>query len=416
MFRPAALFIGLRYTRAKRRNHFISFISTVSMVGIALGVAVLITVLSVMNGFDREIKKRVFAMVSPITISTMSGSISGWQDFQKMIMEFPDISASAPFATGEVLLSYSGSVQPALVNGVLPEQEKNVSELSQKMVVGKLSDLKAGKFGIVLGENLANVLEANLGDKITVVTPQVSLSPAGVIPRFKRFTVVGIFRAGNGFGFDRSMGFIHLSDAQKLLGLGDNVTGLHLNTKDVYAAPRIAQKLAAELTPSASISTWADQFGDFFHAVKLEKTMMFLILLLILAVAAFNMVSTLVMVVSEKESDIAILRTIGATPRMIMSVFIVQGGLVGVIGTLLGVIGGVALAWNVTDVVNVIQNVFHVQFLSSNVYFVNYLPSEIQVGDVVKISVASLFLSLIATVYPAWRASKMDPVESLRYE
>lgn len=416
MFKPTALFIGLRYTRAKRRNHFISFISTVSMIGIALGVAVLITVLSVMNGFDKEIKKRVFSMVPPITITSNTGSISNWEEFENTLKSFPDIKFMAPFVTGEVLLSFGGSVQPALVNGIMPLQEKNISELSQKMVAGKLDDLKSGKFGIVIGENLANALGATMGDKITVVTPQVSLSPAGVIPRFKRFTVVGIFNAGNGFGFDRSMGFIQLNDAQKLLGMGTNITGMHINISNAYAAPKIAEQLAGELTASANITTWADQFGEFFHAVALEKTMMFLILLLILAVAAFNMVSTLVMVVSEKESDIAILRTFGATPRMIMMIFMVQGALVGIMGTVFGVLGGLLLAWNATAIVNFIQAVFHVQLLSSNVYFVDYLPSDVQLADVLKIGCASLFLSLIATLYPAWRASKMDPVESLRYE
>ncbi|RDI46021.1 lipoprotein-releasing ABC transporter permease subunit [Aquicella lusitana] len=417
MFRPVSLFVGLRYTRAKRRNHFISFISLVSMIGIALGVMVLITVLSVMNGFDREIKKRVFTMVPPMTISSVTGYIAGWQDLQKTMTEFPAITASAPFATGEVLLSSGGgAAQPALLTGVLPAEAKKVSAVAEKMVQGRLSDLQAGKFGIVLGENLASLLDVSPGDKVTVFVPQVTISPAGVIPRAKRFTVVGIFKAGGGFGFDRGLGFIHLNDAQKLMGLGDNVTGLHLNIKDVYAAPSIARDLMTQLSPTASITTWADQFGEFFHAVQLEKTMMFFILLLIIAVAAFNLVATLVMVVNEKQSDIAILRTFGATPNMIMNIFIVQGGLIGVFGTLLGVVLGVLLAWNVTDIVNWIEHVFRVQFLSSNVYFVNYLPSEIEWMDVVKISVAALFLSLIATIYPAWRASKMDPVESLRYE
>lgn len=416
MFRPAALFIGLRYTRAKRRNHFISFISIVSMIGIALGMTVLITVLSVMNGFDREIQKRVFSMVPPITVGSVTGYVADWREVQKTLMEFPFVTGSAPFANGEVLLNYSGSTQPAIITGILPDEEKNVNEITNKMVQGKLTDLQSGKFGIVLGEALALALDARLGDKVTVVTPQVSLSPAGVIPRFKRFTVVGIFRAGSGFGFDKGLGFVHLNDAQRLLGLSDNVTGIHLKVNNAFAAPALARDLMMQLSPSASITTWADQFGEFFHAVKLEKTMMFLILLLILAVAAFNMVSTLVMVVSEKESDIAILRTIGATPGMIMATFIVQGGIIGVFGTLLGLIGGITLALNVTEIVNWIEHVFRVQFLSSSVYFVDYLPSVIQWGDIIKISCASLFLSLIATIYPAWRASKMDPVESLRYE
>lgn len=416
MFRPAALFIGLRYTRAKRRNSFISFISLISMIGIALGVMVLITVLSVMNGFDKEIKKRVFSMVPPITVSSVNGSVSDWQTLEKTLGKLPSIKATAPYVTGEVLLSYSGGVQAALVNGILPENEKNVSELATKMVQGNLSDLQPGKFGIVLGENLAELLGATVGDKVTVVTPQVSLSPAGVLPRFKRFTVIGIFRAGNGFGFDRGFGFIHLNDAQKLYGLGTFVTGLHVNISDVYAAPKVAAQIINALSENASVSTWGDQFGEFFHAVQLEKTMMFFILILLIAVAAFNLVSTLVMVVNDKEADIAILRTFGATPGMIMSIFMVQGGLVGLIGTFLGVAGGIALAYNVTSIVNTIEYVFHVQLISSNVYFVNYLPSVIMFSDIVKICIVSLVLSFVATIYPAWSASKTDPVESLRYE
>src|SRR3990167_1938824 len=409
MFRPAALYIGLRYTRAKTRNHFISFISLVSMIGIALGVAVLITVLSVMNGFDREIKNRVFSMVSPVTVSSVTGYVAGWKGLQKTMKEFPFVTASAPFASGEVLLNYGGSVQPAIVTGILPDEEKSVSALSEKMISGKLTDLSSRSFAIVLGENLASRLNANVGDQVTVITPQVSLSPAGVLPRYKRFKVVGIFRAGSGFGFDAGLGFIHLNDAQKLMSLGENVTGLHLNVKDVFLAPKVAQTLSRELSPTASITTWADQFGEFFRAVQLEKTMMFFILLLIVAVAAFNLVSTLVMVVNEKQSDIAILRTFGATPQMVMNIFIIQGGLIGVFGTLFGVMGGLLLAWNVTDIVNWIEQIFRVQFLSSSVYFVDYLPSEIEWQDILKISVVSLLLSLVATVYPAWRASKKKP-------
>jgi len=415
MFRPAALFIGMRYTRAKRRNHFISFISLVSMMGIALGIAVLITVLSVMNGFDREIKKRVFSMVPPITVSSATGTLADWSRLQALLKHSPEINDSAPFITAEVLLNFSGSTQPAVISGILPDEEKKVSEVSTKMIEGELTNLQKGQFGIVLGENLASALNAKIGDKITVVTPQVTLSPAGVVPRFKRFVVVGVFKAGNGFGFDRSLGFVALNDAQKLLGMGENVSGLHLSIQNVFAAPRIASDLKRQLT-GANVTTWADQFGEFFHAVQLEKTMMFFILLLIIAVAAFNLVSTLMMVVSEKESDIAILRTYGATPRMIMMIFIVQGAIIGLFGTLLGLLGGILLASNVTEIVNGIQNLFHVQFLSSNVYFVNYLPSEIECRDVATICLASLLLSLVATVYPAWRASKMDPVESLRYE
>lgn len=416
MFRPASLFIGLRYTRAKKRNHFISFISLMSMLGIALGVLVLITVLSVMNGFDREIKKRVFGMVPPITVSSLMGYVSNWQDANKVLLQSKEITATAPFVTGQVLLTYHGLVEPALVNGIFPAQEKNISQIANQMVEGKLADLVPNRFNIVLGEDLANRLGAYVGEKITVVTPEVSLSPAGVIPRFKRFTVSGIFRAGNGFGFDAGFAFINLNDAQRLMQLNQDVSGIHARIEDVYQAPRITNQLMNKFGPSAKVSNWTEQFGAFFHAVKLEKTMMFFILMLIVAVAVFNLVCTLVMVVNDKEADIAILRTLGATPRSVMLIFVVQGAIVGIVGTLLGVIGGILLALNVTQLVNWIQKIFHVQFLSSSVYFVDYLPSELQLKDVIQISMVAITLSLIATLYPAWRASRTQPVEALRYE
>jgi len=416
MFRPAALFIGLRYTRAKRRNHFISFISLMSMLGIALGVLVLITVLSVMNGFDREIKKRVFSMVPPVTVTSMTDVVSNWQDVEKRVKQNPNVISVAPFVTGQVLITNEGVVQPAILDGVDPAAEKNITELPQKMVQGKLEQLVPGQFGIILGQELADRLNASIGDKITVVTPEVSLTPAGVIPRFKRFTVIGVFRAGTGFGFDGTLAFIHLRDGQKLMQLDTAVSGIHASIKNVYAAPRVSEQLAATLGPSARIMNWSDQFGALFHAISLEKTMMFFILLLIIAVAVFNLVCTLVMVVNDKESDIAILRTFGATPKMIMATFMVQGAIVGVVGTFLGVAGGVLLAANVTTLVNWIEGIFHVQFLSSSVYFINYLPSELQSSDIIRISVASLVFSLLATLYPAWRASRTEPVEALRYE
>lgn len=416
MFRPAAVFIGLRYTRAKRRNHFISFISLMSMLGIALGVIVLITVLSVMNGFDREIKERVFSMVPPITVSSVASYIENWEDLRNYIKKLPYITAVAPYVNSQVLLSSSGMVQPAMLNGIVPEEEKKIAHLGDKIVQGNLDNLTPGSFGIVLGEDLANRLDVIVGDKVTVVTPEMSLSPAGVVPRFKRFTVVGVFKAGGGFGFDTLLAYINLSDAQKLFEMGTAVSGLHLNIKDAYAAQMITQKLMKALTPTARITNWTDQFGAFFHAINLEKTMMFFILLLIIAVAAFNLVCTLAMVVNEKEADIAILRTIGATPKMVMSIFIVQGATIGIIGTLLGVIGGITLARHVTEVVNWIQQIFHVQFLSASIYFVDYLPSQIQSSDVWQVSLAALFLSLLATIYPAWRASRVEPVEALRYE
>lgn len=416
MFRPTAFFIGLRYTRAKRRNHFISFVSLMSMFGIALGVLVLITVLSVMNGFDREIKKRVFSMAAPITVSSVSGTVSDWKILQSLLQKTPGAIGVAPFVTAQVMLTNAGANQPVMLTGILPEEEKAVTALADKMVVGDLTGLVPGQFGIILGEELAVRLGVAVGDKIVVVTPQVSVSPAGIMPRLKRFTVVGLFRAGSGFGFDTNLAFIQLRDAQKLTGIGDAVSGLHVNVQEPFYAAETANHISNELNQSARVTTWADQFGALFHAISLEKTMMFFILLLIIAVAVFNLVCSLVMVVNDKESDIAILRTFGATPGMIMMIFVVQGAIIGVIGTLIGIVLGVLLAWNATAIVDWIQAIFHVQFLSSNVYFVNFLPSELQWTDVIRISFAALFLSLLATLYPAWRASRTLPVEALRYE
>lgn len=416
MFRPVSVFIGLRYTRAKRRNHFISFISMMSMAGIALGVIVLITVLSVMNGFDREIQKRVFSMIPPITITSFTNAVANWPEVAAAVQKIPTVTAVAPFVAGTVLLTTSANVQPALVQGIIPSDERKITELYEKMVQGDLESLTKQKFGIVIGEDLANRLDVNIGDKITVVSPQVSLSPAGVIPRYKRFTVTGIFKAGSGFGFDMGLAYINMPDGQVLFQLGSNVSGLHLATQNVYDAPAMSESIIKVLNPTAHVTNWTEQFGPFFHAVKLEKTMMFFILMLIIAVAVFNLVCTLVMVVSEKEADIAILRTIGATPRMIMMIFVVQGGIIGVVGTLIGIIGGVALAHNVTEIVEGIQHLFHVQLISSSVYFVDYLPSELQWKDVWQISGCALVLSLMATLYPAWSASRTEPVEALRYE
>ncbi len=415
MFRPITFFIGLRYTRAKRRNHFISFVSMMSMFGIALGIIALITVLSVMNGFDREIKKHVFSMVPALTVSSEATYIENWQDLEKFIKKVPDVTAVAPYVDGQVLITNGGRVHPSLIRGIIPGEEKKISALDDEMIQGDLKSLVTGSFGIVLGADIANYLDVMVGDKVTVVTSEMSVSLAGVIPRFKRFMVTGIFSAGGGSGFD-SMSFISLGDAQKLLEMKTAVSGLHVNINNVYAVREFANQLMQQLTPTARIMTWADQFGPFFKAVSLEKTMMFFILMLIIAVAVFNLVSTLVMVVNEKESDIAILRTIGATPRTIMGIFIVQGATIGIVGTLLGVIGGIALATHVTEIVRWIEHVLHMQFISSKIYYVDYLPSEIQWGDVLSISLWALGLSFLATIYPAWRASKTEPVEALRYE
>jgi lipoprotein-releasing system permease protein len=414
MFKPLALYIGLRYTRAKKRNHFVSFISLSSMLGIGLGVMVLITVLSVMNGFDEEIHKRFFGMAPEITVSGRNGQIADWQKLEAELKNTPGVTAIAPYIGAQGLLTHEGQILPIVLTGIDPQQEQAVTHLKDKLVVGNMADLQ--HFGIILGRGLANNLGVMVGDKVTIMIPAASVTPAGMIPRFKRFTVAGIFSAGAGFNFDTKLAFINMADAQKLMQFGDNVSGLKLKVRNIYEAPALSEKLAEKLGYDYEVGNWTQQFGEFFHAVKLEKTMMFLILLLIIAVAAFNLVASLVMVVNDKQSEIAILRTLGATPSSILWIFIVQGMMVGIVGTLIGLAGGLILASNATSIVNALQSVLHTQLLSSNVYFVDYLPSKIMFSDLWQICVVALLMSFVATIYPAWRASKTVIAEALHYE
>lgn len=416
MFRPIALYIGLRYTRAKRANHFISFISLSSMLGIALGVTVLITVLSVMNGFDQQIRERVMAMAPQVTVSTLSQKMPDWKTMQQNVLKDPQVIDAEPFVSGQGLLQNAGISQPVVMNGVSPSQQSRLTDISHKMVQGSFDALRPGRFGIVLGYDLALNLGLRVGDKVLLMIPQASVTPVGVLPRLRRFDVVGIFHVGKGFGFDDHLAFINLKDAQVLYQLGSAVSGLRLKVSNFYAAPRIASRLASNLPEGYIVGNWTQTFGALFHAIQLEKTMMFLILMLIIAVAAFNLVSSLVMTVADKRADIAILRTFGATPRTILAIFMVQGTIVGFVGTFLGVLGGIVLSLNATRLVNWIQSVFHVQLLSSNIYFVDYLPSRLQGSDVWHICLAALVMSLLATIYPAWRASRTQPAQALRYE
>jgi len=414
MFKPLALFIGLRYTRAKKKNHFVSFISLSSMLGIGMGVMVLITVLSVMNGFDEEIHKRFFGMAPEITVSGQDGKISNWQGLADRLKKFPGVKAVAPYVGGQGLLTHEGQVLPIVLTGILPEQEQQVNHLQDKLLVGNMADLN--HFGIILGRGLADSLGVMLGDKVTIMIPQATVTPAGMVPRFKRFTVKGVFSAGSGFNFDTRLAFINLEDAQKLMQMGDQVTGLKMKIANVYQAPMMSEQLEAKLGDNYQVGNWTRDFGAFFQAVKMEKTMMFLILLLIIAVAAFNLVSSLVMVVNDKQAEIAILRTIGATPSMVLRIFIVQGMMVGLVGTFLGLLGGVLLASNATAIVNFFQSVFDVQLLSSNIYFVDYLPSKILFSDLWQVCAMAMLMSFAATIYPSWRASKTVIAEALHYE
>ncbi|TLS19111.1 MAG: lipoprotein-releasing ABC transporter permease subunit [Betaproteobacteria bacterium] len=412
---PYELLVGLRYTRAKRRNHFISFISLISMAGIALGVAALIVVLSVMNGFQKELRTRILGVASHIQVTAINGELHNWLEVGRQTLQHPEVKAAAPFVQAQAMLSRDETVRGTLVRGVIPELEDKVADFGRFMKAGKLENLQPGGFGIVLGSDLANAMGVTLEDKVTLIAPQGTVTPAGVVPRLRSFTVVGIFEAGM-YEYDSGLALIDMSDAQLLYRLGDGVSGVRLKLDDLFRAPRVARELVPLIQEDAYISDWTRSHANFFRAVQIEKNMMFIILSLIVAVAAFNIVSTLVMAVTDKQADIAILRTLGASPRSIMAVFVVQGALIGVIGLGLGVVGGVALALNIDVVVPFIERVLGTQFLAKDVYYISQLPSELQWGDVTGITAIAFVLALAATLYPSWRASRVNPAEALRYE
>jgi lipoprotein-releasing system permease protein len=416
MFRPLELFVGLRYTRAKRRNHFISFISLISMLGVALGVAALITVLSVMNGFEKELRERILGMAAHVTITGAEGEVRDWRAVAVPAGRDARVLDAAPFVSGQGMLSRGNAVHGVLVRGIDPALEPGVSDVGAKMVAGSLDELRAGEFAIVLGRELAYTLGAGIGDKVTLLIPQANVTVVGVEPRMKRFTVVGLFEVGM-YDYDSALALLNLEDAARLFRLDAGaVSGVRLKLDDLYAAPLVVRELAGALPPGYRLTDWTRQHANFFRAIRIEKTVMFVILLLIVAVAAFNIVSTLVMTVTDKTSDIAILRTLGTTPRRIMLIFMVQGSLIGAIGTLIGVAGGVALALNVETIVPAIEHLFGIQFLSADVYYISELPSDMHWSDVLRISAASLGMGFFATLYPAWRASRTQPAEALRYE
>ena len=412
---PYELLIGLRYTRAKRRNHFISFISLISMLGIGLGVAALIVVLSVMNGFQKELRTRILGVASHIQITGIDGSLPDWPRVAAQAAKHPEVRASAPFVQSQAMFSVEGGVRGALVRGIEPDLEDKVADFRKTVRNGSLDDLRAGEFGVVLGADLAQALKVFVGDKVTLIAPQGTVTPAGVVPRLKSFRVVGIFEVGM-YEYDSGLALIHLADAQKLYQMGEQVSGVRLKVDDLFEAPRITRELARMIDADAYLSDWTRSHANFFRAVAIEKKMMFIILSLIVAVAAFNLVSTLVMAVTDKQADIAILRTLGASPASIMAVFVVQGALVGFIGLGLGIVGGVALALNIDVVVPFIERVLGIHFLSKEVYYISELPSDLQWGDVWGVTLIAFVLSLLATLYPSWRAARVNPAEALRYE
>jgi lipoprotein-releasing system permease protein len=409
------LLVGLRYTRAKRRNHFISFISATSMAGIALGVAALIVVLSVMNGFQKELRARILGVASHVQVGGVAGALADWRAVAKLAAAEPHVVAAAPFVNAQGMLASGPAVRGSVVRGILPEDEDRVADIGQHMRSGSLAALKPGGFGIVLGSELARALGALTGDKVALIAPQGLVTPAGVIPRLKQFTVVGVFEVGM-FEYDSGLALIHLEDAQKLYQMGESVSGLRLRLDDLFQARQVARELTGKLGAGLYATDWTRSHANFFRAVEIEKRVMFIILTLIVAVAAFNIVSTLVMLVTDKHADIAILRTLGATPGSILQVFVVQGALIGVIGTVAGVVLGMLLGYNVDTVVPFIEQVLGFKFLAKDVYYISDLPSDVQLGDVMTIGLVSLLLSFVATLYPSWRASRVDPAEALRYE
>ena len=415
---PYEIFVGLRYTRARRgsgRNGFVSFIAFTSMAGIALGVAALIVVLSVMNGFQDELRNRILSVASHIEIHALSGNMENWEAVARAARANPRVKAEAPYVLGQAMLSSAELNRGALIRGVDPVLEDTVADIGTHMRAGSLSALKAGEFGIVLGAELARALGVRTGDSVVVIIPQGTVTPAGTLPRVKSFHIVGVFEIGM-FEFDNGLALIHLADAQKLYRMGDAVSGVRLKLDDLFAAPMVARELMATVPIDTEVRDWTLNHANFFRAVAIEKRVMFIILTLIVAVAAFNIVSAQVMVVTDKQADIAILRTLGASPRSILTIFVIQGALVGIVGTILGVAGGVALALNIGTVVPAIERTLGIQFLDKSIYYISELPSDLQRGDITLIALIALSLALLATLYPSWRAAKVNPAEALRYE
>ena len=414
---PASLplFIGLRYLLPRRRNLFASVTTLFSVVGLLLGITALITVMSVMNGFEAELRGRILGMASHVTLSGPDGRLDDWQALEQEVRSHPEVIGSAPFIAGQGLLMFDDAVRGVLVRGVLPAREPEVSSITRNIVIGRFEALAPGEYGIVLGKDLADALGAWPGDKVTLVTPQANVTPAGVMPRLRRFTVVAVFEAGH-YDVDGQLALIHLRDAARLYRYGDQVSGLRLRVEDLFRAAVVGEELADRLPPGGEVSDWTREHASFFGAVRTEQTVMFILLSLVVAVAAFNIVVTLVMVVSDKEADIAILRTFGTTPAAVMAIFVVQGVIIGVLGTALGSVVGVSLALNLQAVVGAIEGAFGVDFLPAELYYISEVPSLLNWNDVYGVVALSLLLCLLAALYPAWRASRVQPAQSLRYE
>lgn len=407
--------VGNRYVRSRSSNRFVSLISAISMLGIAIAVAVLIIVLSVVNGFERELKDRLLAMTAHASIEDINGELADWGDLSTAAVTNPRVRAAAPFVDGQALLVFGGQLSGAELRGIDPAAENAVSGVANKMTGGELSDLEPGTFNIVLGSELADALQVGVGDKVTVTLAEGIVTPAGIVPRTKRFRVSGLYRVGM-YEFDRRLAFINLEDAQKLYRKKDAVTGVRLAVTDIFAAPAIVREVALQYGAVVLVTDWTRQHVNLFRSIQITKSILFVILLLVIAVAAFNIVSTLVMVVKDKQSDIAILRTIGARPFGILKIFVTQGSVIGIVGTAAGVLLGVLLALNLESIVAFMESIFGIKFLAADVYFISDLPAEVRVADVARIASIALALALVSTIYPAWIAAKTAPAEALRYD
>lgn len=415
MYRPTELFIGLRYIRAKRRNSYVSLFSLVSILGIGLGVWLLIIILSVMNGFEKEVRDRILNMISHITVSGYNGKLDDWNKVIKQVEKHPEVTGTAPYIRAEGMLIYKTQVNGAMFRGIDPSFEKNVSHIDESMVRGKLADLRPGEFGIILGQDLAFRLGVDVGEKVTMVTPSANITPAGVMPRLKRFTVAGIFRVGF-HEYDSGVGLIHIEDAQRVFRLKGLVTGVQVQVKNLYEVAPVREKLQNDYLLDYWIKDWSYFHANWFSAVKMEKRMMSVILFVIIFVVSINIVSSLIMIVTDKRSDIAILRTLGASTRTIMRIFLVQGSIVGIIGTFAGVITGVITALNLEDLYSWVERTLGMELIDSSVYLISDLPSDLHWDQVIVIGCVSLLMSMLATIFPAWTASRTQPADALRYE
>ena len=415
MIKPLELMIGLRYIRAKRRNHFISFISTTSMLGIALGVWALITVMAIITGFHKDLQSRILFVTPHVTISAHGGYLGDWQPLSEVLADYPNVQAQAPFVLVQGMLTKGANVSGSLVRGIDPEREGDVSEVMKHIIEGDADELQSGSFGIILGKYLAQSLGVGVGEKVTLIVPKGKITPAGLIPRLKRFTVVGLFEIDM-YEYDSGIALIHIDDAARLLSAKGEISGLRLKLDDVEQARRVRHELSGVLGGQYRVRDWTQEHANFFRALEIEKRVVFIVLLLIIAVAAFNIVSTLVMVVTDKRSDVAILRTLGMSPGGVMRVFMVQGVFLGVTGTVIGAVLGVLTALNIETLVPAIENLFNTELFPGDIYIISEFPAQMRWTDVGRITGASLLMSFLATIYPARRASAVKPAEALRHE